>query len=114
MKLKIHRGTKEIGGSCIEVWTAHTRILIEFGMPLVDRDGNEFDFSKYKDLPVQELVKKRVLPDIIGIYKGDHNQFDGVLISHPHHDHYGFVNFLNDDLKYYLSEAAFQIINVAN
>ena len=36
MNLIIHRGTKEIGGSCVELLTAKTRILIDFGMPLVD------------------------------------------------------------------------------
>jgi ribonuclease J len=114
MNIKIHRGTQEIGGSCVEICTNNTRILVDFGMPLIERDGSDFDFRKYKDHHAEELVKKRVLPDIIGIYEGDQNLIDGVLISHPHQDHYGFVNFLNDDLKYYLGEAAFQIINVAN
>ena len=50
MKFKIHRGTHEIGGSCVEVWTENTRILLDFGMPLVNRDGSEFDFSKSKNL----------------------------------------------------------------
>ena len=50
MKFKIHRGTKEIGGSCVEVWTESTRILLDFGMPLVEKDGKEFDFGKYKTL----------------------------------------------------------------
>jgi ribonuclease J len=114
MNIKIHRGTHEIGGSCIEIWTNKTRIVVDFGMPLIERDGREFDFSKYKDLPVQELVEKRVLPDINGIYQGADNLIDGLLISHPHQDHYGFVTYLHADLKYYLGEAAFQIINVAN
>jgi ribonuclease J len=114
MNLKIHRGTKEIGGSCVEVWTSRTRILIDFGMPLIEKDGSEFDFIKYKNLSVKELIRIGVLADIKGIYKNDSGLIDGVLISHPHQDHYGFVNFLNDDLKYYLGEAAFQIINVAN
>ncbi len=39
---------------------------------------------------------------------------DGILISHPHQDHYGFVNYLHENLKYYLGEAAFRIINTAN
>jgi len=56
MKFKIHRGTKEIGGSCIEVWTETTRILVDFGMPLVKdlqstyvttvSGHNEFDSNK--------------------------------------------------------------------
>jgi ribonuclease J len=83
-------------------------------MHLVDRDGSEFDFCKYKDLAVSELIEKKVLPDIKGIYQGEVNLIDGVLISHPHQDHYGIVTYLHEDLKYYIGEAAFQIINVAN
>ena len=54
MKFKIHRGTKEIGGSCVEVWTASTRMLLDFGMPLVDEHGDDFNFYPYKDLTQQE------------------------------------------------------------
>ncbi len=66
MKLffKIHRGTKEIGGSCVEMWTENTKILLDFGMPLVEKDGKEFNFSKYKSLKSRELVKEGVLPNI--------------------------------------------------
>ena len=56
MKFKIHRGTKEIGGSCVEVWTESTRILIDFGMPLVDEYGYDFNFYPYKDMTQQELL----------------------------------------------------------
>ena len=88
MKFKIHRGTKEIGGSCVEVWTVNTRILLDFGMPLVERDGKEFDFSKFKELNPQELIEHGVLPDIKGLYSETDKLIDGVIISHPHQDHY--------------------------
>ena len=68
---KIHRGTKEIGGSCVEVWTENTRILLDFGMPLV-KDGKEFDFRKYKTLNANELIKIGILPDIEGLYDNSH------------------------------------------
>ena len=32
MNLTIHRGTHEIGGSCVEVESGKTRILLDFGM----------------------------------------------------------------------------------
>ena len=47
MRFIIHRGTKEIGGSCVEIWTDNKRIVIDIGMPLVEKDGSEFDFTKY-------------------------------------------------------------------
>ena len=34
MTLTIHRGTHEIGGSCVEIRTDKTKILIDLGMPL--------------------------------------------------------------------------------
>jgi len=114
MKFKIHRGTKEIGGSCVEVCTKNTRILLDFGMPLVEKDGKEFDFKKYKELTSKELVKKEVLPNIKGLYDNSDSVIDGVIISHPHQDHYGLANFINDDVQYYLGEATHKIIELNN
>jgi len=114
MNLIIHRGSDEIGGSCVGIETKHTRILIDFGMPLVERDKSEFDFRKYKDLPLNELIQKGVLPNIKGIYPGGEKLIDGVLISHPHQDHYGLATFLNEDLRYFIGEAAYRIINTGN
>ncbi|MFC2080877.1 MBL fold metallo-hydrolase [Bacteroidota bacterium] len=114
MNLKIHRGTREIGGSCVEVWTEKARILVDIGMPLVEKDGSEFSFKKYKNLPNEQLIESGILPDIKGIYKESEKLIDGVLISHPHQDHFGFANFLHDELKFYIGEAAFRIINTAN
>ena len=36
MNLIIHRGTHEIGGTCVEITTDETRIIIDLGMPLAD------------------------------------------------------------------------------
>ena len=34
MIITIHRGTHEIGGSCVEIRTDKAKILIDLGMPL--------------------------------------------------------------------------------
>ena len=112
MKFKIHRGTKEIGGSCVEVWTENTRILLDFGMPLVERDGKEFDFSKFKKSTPQELIQHGVLPDIKGLYNAAERLIDGVIISHPHQDHYGLSNFIDKNVKHFLGEATHKIIDL--
>ncbi len=114
MKLKIHRGTEEIGGSCVEVWTEHTKIIIDFGMPLVDKDKKEFNFTKYKNLSTDELVKKEILPEIEGLYDSSQNKIDAILISHAHPDHYGLTNFIDSKVKYYLGEATHEIIKINN
>lgn len=112
MKFKIHRGTKEIGGSCVQVWTENTRMLIDIGMPLIEKDGSEFNMEKYESFTVKELIKAGALPDIKGIYKNEDNIIDGVLLSHAHLDHYGLFNFLNPNLKCYLGRATHKIIEL--
>ena len=114
MKIIIHRGTHEIGGSCVKIQSKKSRILIDIGMPLVKEDGGRFDFREYENMPGPELVKKKVLPDIGGVYAWDTDKkmIDGVLISHPHIDHYGFIRYLNKDICFYLGEATKKIIDL--
>lgn len=114
MHFKIHRGTQEIGGSCVEIWTDTTRILVDFGMPLVERDGSEFDFNKYKNLSPDELIKSGVLPDVKGVYSDDNILIDAILISHPHQDHYGLYKFINPTIKCYLGRATQKLIEINN
>jgi ribonuclease J len=114
MHFKIHRGTQEIGGSCVEIWTDNTRIVLDIGMPLVEKDGTEFDFNKYRNNTVGDLIGKKVLPNIKGFYKNSNKLIDGVLISHSHIDHYGFSNFLHPDIQYYLGQATHKIIELTS
>jgi len=114
MKITIHRGTHEIGGSCVEVRSANSRIIIDIGMPLVNKGGERFDFKDYEGLSGPELVEKKVLPDVPGLYRWDteNKTPDGILISHAHIDHYGFYNYLNEDIRFYLGEASQRIIGL--
>ncbi|MBN2396320.1 MAG: MBL fold metallo-hydrolase, partial [Candidatus Atribacteria bacterium] len=66
MKIIIHRGTHEIGGSCVEIQSKKSRILIDIGMPLVKKDGDRFSFKEHENKSGPELVKEKVLPDIGG------------------------------------------------
>lgn len=114
MKFKIHRGTKEIGGSCIEVWTDSTRILLDFGMPLVEDDGSQFNFENYKKLTVQELIEQSILPNIRGLYNNSDKLIDGIILSHAHKDHFGLLNHVHKDVMHYLGEATHEIIKLNN
>ena len=61
-----------------------------------------------------ELVQRGVLPDIMGLYTEDDHLIDGVIISHPHQDHYGLSSFISKDVKHYLGEATHKIIEISN
>lgn len=114
MYLTIHRGTKQIGGSCVELKTGGTRIILDIGMPLTDPEGGKFEFKKYRKLTGPQLVEKKLLPEVKGLYKWDkdHKPVDGLLISHPHLDHYGFWEQVNPQIPFYLGPVAQKIIEL--
>ncbi len=95
MKVCIHRGTNEIGGNCVEVSTESTRLIFDMGMPLLAADGSKFDARILKGKSAQQLVQEGVLPDVPGLYtgSGEQQRVDAVFISHPHGDHFGFLQY---------------------
>ena len=115
MKLTIHRGTKEIGGSCVELRTENSRILIDFGIPLVDPQGKPFDSNTLKGKSIDELKALKILPDIEGLYKDEgRSKVDAILLSHSHLDHYGLLGNVNPEIPIYMSEGAKELIEISN
>lgn len=110
MNFKIHRGTKEIGGSCVEIWTESTRIVVDFGMPLVKPDKTQFDSRTIKNLSVEELIEKGILPNIKGLYKKSGNT--ALVLSHAHQDHFGLIKYVNVNCKIYLGKATQKLIEI--
>jgi ribonuclease J len=114
IEIKIHRGSNEIGGSCVELECGNSRILVDFGMPLSDENGDPFDFFKYRNLSVPDLIRSKVLPDVEGFYEPSERKIEGVLISHPHFDHYGLLNYIRNDIPVYISEASYDLVELNN
>ncbi|MFC1513600.1 MBL fold metallo-hydrolase [candidate division KSB1 bacterium] len=86
MKIIIHRGAMEIGGTCIELSSGNTKILLDIGLPL----NNKKSKFKIKDL-----------------------QPDAILISHPHLDHYGLLDQVEKSTPVYVGELTQNIINAS-
>ncbi len=114
MKLIIHRGTKEIGGNCVELSTENTRVVIDLGMPLVDARGEPFDSRELEDKSIPELVDERLLPNVPGLYAGEDKTVDAVLLSHSHQDHYGLFRYINPEIPVYMTEGAQALINASD
>lgn len=112
MNLTIHRGTHEIGGSCVELKSKNTRILIDIGLPLVDEEGQSFNLGNYFKLSKAELVERKIAKDIPCLYKEDNDNKppDAILISHSHPDHYGLLTFVKPQIPLYLSEGCLELI----
>ena len=41
MRVCIHRGTREIGGTCIEIESQDKRIVLDIGVPLDVKDADQ-------------------------------------------------------------------------
>jgi ribonuclease J len=76
MNVCIHRGTKQIGSTCIELEHGGARLLLDVGLPL---DAAE--------------ASPDLLPKVEGVQTSD-DRLVAVALSHPHQDHYGFKRFL--------------------
>ena len=113
MILTIHRGAKEIGGTCIELQSDNSRILIDFGLPLVDENREQLDSKKIIKQSKEELIKKGFLPRIKGLYDNEPPQIDAVLLSHPHQDHYGLLSYINPKIPVYMSRGCKALIEVS-
>lgn len=103
MNLTIHRGAKEIGGSCIQVESGGESIVIDAGLPLFDIDGTDFTGDP-----------KSMLPEIPGMFKGGDNKPAAILITHAHMDHFGLLSFADKDIPVYSSEGTKRLIGITS
>jgi ribonuclease J len=92
MKVCIHRGAKQIGGTCIEIESQGKRLVLDVGMPLDTDDP-----------------AKAELPAVSGFDKEDPSLL-GIIISHPHADHYGLANRVPKTTTFLMGEAAERIL----
>jgi len=86
MRLTIHKGTHEVGGTCIELEQDKMQILLDLGSPLND-DSRPINIENLKP--------------------------DAVLITHPHQDHYGLIEQLEASVPIYISELGRNLIDSA-
>lgn len=100
MQLTIYRGTKEIGGSCIEVATASTRIILDAGLPLVKPDREPFDPKVIQGKSTEELITEKVIPNVPGLFT-DGVAPNAILLSHSHLDHAGLLHLTKPDIPIY-------------
>ena len=111
MKLTIHRGNKEIGGTLVEIKSKTTRILIDAGYPIFL--NNKPIEKRLASLDCLTLLNLGVLPKISGLYEWDEPTFDAVLISHAHLDHYGLLKYIHPSIPIYLSAGTETIIRLS-
>lgn len=113
MILTIHRGAKQIGGSCVELRSASgVRILLDVGMPLTRPDGGNWPCGTMAR-PAAELRREGVLPDIDGLYADSKPEVSALILSHAHLDHYGLVQHIHPDVPVYGSRGTIEMLRAS-
>jgi ribonuclease J len=93
VRARIHRGAREVGGSCVELEASGAVLLLDVGLPLDAAD------AAMAELP--EIARS-----------GDPRLL-GVVISHAHPDHYGLATGLHPGLRVFMGEAATNLLRVS-
>lgn len=91
MNIIIHRGSNQVGGTCIEISTVNSCILLDFGLPL------SFEFG--------EDIKSCLPEPLFSQVSDKSKKVDAVFLSHAHLDHYGLAGELPEEIPIYLSNA---------
>ncbi len=95
MKICIHRGAREVGGTCVEIESQSKRIVLDIGLPLDGTDPDEMPLH-----PVAGFLEP-------------HASLLGVCISHPHQDYYGLAHRLPKETVFLIGKAAQAILAAA-
>ncbi len=126
MELTFYGGINRIGGNKILLEDNGTRVFLDFGMNF---EEHMMYFTEYmpprKCNCVKDFIHLGLLPDLKGVYRRDYckhmgldckedNAVDGVLISHAHIDHIGYVHFLRKDISVYVSPETRAVMEMFN
>lgn len=113
MILTIHRGSDQIGGSCVELRSdCGDRILLDVGMPLTQPDGSDWPRGTMTR-PCEELRREGVLPDIEGLYAGSSPEVSALVLSHAHLDHHGLAHHVHPDIPVYGSRGTIEMLQAS-
>src|SRR5438093_6862830 len=95
VELTFYGGLREIGGTKILLRTGEGSVFLDFGKSF-SHEANFFEEPYNAPFHIPSLLSVGALPDIGGLYRLNPGKpVDGVLITHPHLDHCGYVSTLS-------------------
>jgi len=119
LSLNFYGGINEIGGNKVFLEEGETTLFLDFGTSFARRYLYFEEYLKPRaSAGLLDLLEMELLPPLRGIYRDDiagnalwHRfesfplygelTIDGVLLSHAHIDHSGYISFLRQDIPIY-------------
>lgn len=96
MRVRIHRGAREIGGSAVELECAGNRLVLDVGRALG-----------------ADCIDEEQLPKVSGLRRADNPQLLGIIVSHGHADRAGLLPLVHPGVPIYLGEATARVLSEA-
>jgi len=89
----------EIGGNKILIEDQSSRIFLDFGKNY-SKENDFFDFPLLQPRQEKHLLATGILPNLPGFYKqdGGSQNVQGILLSHPHGDHWDYIRYVKDNI----------------
>jgi ribonuclease J len=94
VKVCTHRGTQEIGGTCIEIESQGKRLVLDVGLPLDSQESAE------------------LLPRVKNFREADESLL-AVVLSHSHPDHHGLARYLRPATQMIMGAATERILRAS-
>lgn len=95
MRIRVHGGTREIGGTCVELQSGQARILLDLGLPLNAKE-----------------VTSTPLPAVDGLEAPSENLL-AIILSHGHRDHWGLIPKAHSSIPLAMGAATESILTAA-
>jgi ribonuclease J len=105
--ITVHRGSNEIGGNCVEIATAKSRLILDVGMPLSEMMDDSASRRRKPDR--DDLVRRGVIKHIPGLFTVG-PQIEGIFLSHAHGDHFGLIEHTLPEIPVYMSRGASKML----
>jgi ribonuclease J len=96
VRLRVHRGAREIGGNCVELLAGKSRLILDLGRPL--------------NVPLGQPI---ALPAIPGLGDPPDKRETAIVISHPHADHYGLLGGVANEIPVFIGQEAARLLDAA-
>ena len=115
MHFRIHRSSKEIDSSCVEIWMDEARIVIATGTAPINNDdsivvknGYVFNKEETESPSREELIQKGILPDIPSLYEEGGNT--ALFICHSHREHYGLIKHVHPSCPVWIGKTTYWLM----